>query len=96
VLVVVASSPDIFGMARMLELLGEGRRENLHIVHTCRVRRNLLLCLRLFPIASGWPVRPATIGAWRQDLIILDLSTPVMNGLDASNRINHVRSLIRV
>jgi len=34
--VVVASSPEMFGMARMFELMGESTRPNLHVVRTHR------------------------------------------------------------
>jgi hypothetical protein len=34
--VIVASSPDVFGMARMFESHGEATRPNLHVVRTCK------------------------------------------------------------
>jgi hypothetical protein len=34
--VIVASTPDVFGMARMFESHGEATRPNLHVVKTCR------------------------------------------------------------
>jgi len=34
--VIVASSPEVFGMARMFESHGEATRPNLHVVKTCR------------------------------------------------------------
>jgi hypothetical protein len=34
--VIVANSPDIFGMARMFETHGEATRPNLHVVKTCK------------------------------------------------------------
>jgi hypothetical protein len=34
--VIVASSPDVFGMARMFESHGEATRPNLHVVKTCK------------------------------------------------------------
>jgi hypothetical protein len=34
--VVMASSPEIYGMMRMFEIEGEGTRPNLHVVHTER------------------------------------------------------------
>jgi hypothetical protein len=34
--VIVANSPDVFGMARMFEAQGEATRPNLHVVKTCR------------------------------------------------------------
>jgi len=34
--VIVANSPDVFGMARMFETHGEATRPNLHVVKTCK------------------------------------------------------------
>ncbi len=34
--VIVAPSPDVFGMARMFESHGEATRPNLHVVKTCK------------------------------------------------------------
>lgn len=34
--VIVASAPDVFGMARMFESHGEATRPNLHVVRTCK------------------------------------------------------------
>jgi len=34
--VIVASSPEVFGMARMFESHGEATRPNLHVVRTCK------------------------------------------------------------
>jgi hypothetical protein len=34
--VIVASAPDVFGMARMFESHGEATRPNLHVVKTCK------------------------------------------------------------
>ena len=34
--VIVASSPDVFGMARIFESHGETTRPNLHVVRTCK------------------------------------------------------------
>ena len=34
--VIVASAPDVFGMARMFESHGEVTRPNLHVVKTCK------------------------------------------------------------
>ena len=34
--VIVASAPDVFGMARMFESHGETTRPNLHVVKTCK------------------------------------------------------------
>jgi hypothetical protein len=34
--VIVASSPDVYGLARMFESHGEATRPNLHVVRTCK------------------------------------------------------------